>query len=190
MKKALFVMMIGTAALVSSCGNKKAAEEQLVSGINPEYLDTTVSPTEDFYQYACGGWMAKNPLTDEYARFGTFDKLREDNREQIKGVIEEIAKKDNAKGSIEQKIGDLYNLGMDSAAVEQQGAKPIEADLKKVNDLKALPDLTTYLADAALSGSSLLFGIFGEANPDDSKQCIAWMWQTGLGIDDRDYHPQ
>ncbi|MFC2309057.1 MAG: hypothetical protein ACFNUH_07945 [Bacteroidota bacterium] len=97
MKKTLFVMMIGTAALVSSCGNKKAAEEQLVSGINPEYLDTTVSPTEDFYQYACGGWMAKNPLTDEYARFGTFDKLREDNREQIKGVIEEIAKKDNAK---------------------------------------------------------------------------------------------
>ena len=72
MKKALFVMMIGTAALVSSCGNPKAAEEQLVSGINPEYLDTTVSPTEDFYQYACGGWMAKNPLTDEYARFGTF----------------------------------------------------------------------------------------------------------------------
>ena len=188
MKKALFVMIIGTAALVSSCGNKKAAEEQLVSGINPEYLDTTVSPTEDFYQYACGGWMAKNPLTDEYARFGTFDKLREDNREQIKGVIEEIAKKDNAKGSIEQKIGDLYNLGMDSAAVEQQGAKPIEAELKKVNDLKALPDLTTYLADAALSGSSLLFGIFGEANPDDSKQCIAWMWQTGLGIGDRDYY--
>ena len=77
---------------------------------------------------------------------------------------------------------------MDSAAVEQQGAKPIEADLKKVNDLKALPDLTTYLADAALSGSSLLFGIFGEANPDDSKQCIAWMWQTGLGIGDRDYY--
>jgi len=74
------------------------------------------------------------------------------------------------------------------AAVEQQGAKPIEADLKKVNDLKALPDLTTYLADAALSGSSLLFGIFGEANPDDSKQCIAWMWQTGLGIGDRDYY--
>ncbi|MFC2309155.1 MAG: M13 family metallopeptidase [Bacteroidota bacterium] len=127
-------------------------------------------------------------LTDEYARFGTFDKLREDNREQIKGVIEEIAKKDNAKGSIEQKIGDLYNLGMDSAAVEQQGAKPIEADLKKVNDLKALPDLTAYLADAALSGSSLLFGVFGEANPDDSKQCIAWMWQTGLGIGDRDYY--
>ena len=77
---------------------------------------------------------------------------------------------------------------MDSAAVEQQGAKPIEADLKKLNDLKALPDLTTYLADAALSGSSLLFGIFGEANPDDSKQCIAWMWQTGLGIGDRDYY--
>ena len=77
---------------------------------------------------------------------------------------------------------------MDSAAVEQQGAKPIEAELKKVNALKALPDLTAYLADAALSGSSLLFGVFGEANPDDSKQCIAWMWQTGLGIGDRDYY--
>ncbi len=181
-------MMIGTAALISSCGGKKHAEEQLVSGINPEYLDTTVLPSEDFYQYACGGWMAKNPLTDEYARFGTFDKLREDNREQIKSLIEEIAAKENTQGSIEQKIGDLYNMGMDSVAIEQQGAEPIVAGLKTVNELKSINDLTAYLSNIASSGSYLFFGLFGNANPDDSEQCIAWVWQTGLGIGDRDYY--
>ncbi len=181
-------MMIGTAALISSCGGKKHAEEQLVSGINPEYLDTTVLPSEDFYQYACGGWMAKNPLTDEYARFGTFDKLREDNREQIKSLIEEIAAKENTQGSIEQKIGDLYNMGMDSVAIEQQGAEPIVAGLKTVNELKSVNDLTAYLSKIASSGSYLFFGLFGNANPDDSEQCIAWVWQTGLGIGDRDYY--
>ncbi len=180
-------MMIGVSALAVSCGGKQTTEK-LTSGINPEYLDTTASPADDFYQYACGGWMAKNPLTDEYARFGTFDKLREDNREQIKGIIEEVSTKENTPGSIEQKIGDLYNLGMDSVTIEKQGAEPISADLKKINDLKSIEDLTGYISEAALSGSSLFFGIFGNADPNDSKQCIAWVWQTGLGIGDRDYY--
>ncbi len=180
-------MMIGVSALAASCRGKQTTEK-LVSGINPEYLDTTVSPADDFYRYACGGWMAANPLTDEYARFGTFDKLREDNREQIKGIIEEVSTKENAKGSIEQKIGDLYNLGMDSTAIEALGADPLAEDLNRVNGIKNLNELTVVLAESASEGSSLLFRLFGNADPDNSKQCIAWVWQSGLGIGDRDYY--
>jgi len=184
MKKTFITIMIGTALFAASCGQKK----QLKSGINPDYLDTSVLPSEDFYQYACGGWMKNNPLTGEYARFGAFDKLAEDNRKQVNDLISEIAEKTHKSGTPEQKIGDLYNLGMDSATIEKQGAEPIQKDLKKIAAMKNINDLTAYLAENALYGATPLFGLFAEANPDDSKQCIAWIWQTGLGIGDRDYY--
>ena len=96
--------------MIASCQNSP----KMTSGIDTNNLDTTVQAGADFYQFASGGWMKNNPLTDEYSRFGSFDKLAENNREQLKGLIEEIAAKPAANGSVEQKIKDLYNLAMDS----------------------------------------------------------------------------
>ena len=185
MKKVIYAAMISTAIVATSCGNNKP---ERTSGIRFSDLDTTVSPTEDFYQYACGGWMKNHPLTAEYARYGSFDKLAEDNQEQLKGLITEIAKDNHKKGSIPQKIGDLYNLGMDSATIEKQGAEPLKAELKSIAEMRQKSELTNKLALYAQEGGSPLFSIFGEANPNNSKECIAWVWQTGLGIGDRDYY--
>ncbi len=185
MKKVIYAAMITTAIVATSCGNNKP---ERTSGIRFSDLDTTVSPTEDFYQYACGGWMKNHPLTAEYARYGSFDKLAEDNQEQLKGLITEIAKDNHKKGSIPQKIGDLYNLGMDSVTIEKQGAEPLKAELKSIAAMHQKSELTNKLALYAQEGGSPLFSIFGEANPNNSKECIAWVWQTGLGIGDRDYY--
>ena len=76
--------------MVTGCNNKNSNEE-LQSGINRANLDTTANPKDDFYQYACGGWMKLHPLPSEYARYGSFDKLAEDNQQQIKDLVLELA---------------------------------------------------------------------------------------------------
>ena len=105
-------------------------DTKYTSGIHMENLDTSVLPGTSFYQYACGGWMKNNPLTDEYSRFGSFDLLAENNREQLHTLITELAKESNKAGSIAQKIGDLYNLAMNEAKLNAEGVQPIKKELK------------------------------------------------------------
>ena len=126
--------------MTPSCNNNK-----LSSGIDLKNLDTTAVPGTDFYQFACGGWMKNNPLTGEYSRFGSFDLLAENNRKQLRELIEEIASKPAEKGSVEQKIGDLYNLAMDSVKLNKDGIKPVENQLKAIASLKSTQELTKLL---------------------------------------------
>jgi len=185
MKKLFFGALIALILTTISCSMKKA---ELTSGINFANLDTTVSPTADFYRYACGGWMDKHPLTGEYARYGTFDKLAEDNREQLKDLITSIAAEKNEMNSIKQKIGDIYNLGMDTATIEKQAAEPLQEELKTIVAMKSKEQLPAMMADMYLLGMNPFLGIFGEADPVNSSMNIAWIWQSGLGIGDRDYY--
>ena len=184
MKKHFF-WALSALLVILSCSMKP---KELTSGIDFANLDTSVSPTVDFYRYACGGWMDKHPLTGEYARYGSFDKLAEDNRVQLKDLITSIAEKNHEKNSIQQKIGDLYNLGMDTKTIEKQGGAPLENELKMIAEMTSKEQLPGIMANMQLTGSNPFFGIFGEADPENSSINIAWVWQTGLGIGDRDYY--
>lgn len=128
MKKEL--MFIATAvAVMASCQSCK--KDQQPKGIDAANLDTEVSPKADFYDYACGGWMKANPLKPEYSRFGTFDVLGENSRQQVRDLVEELSKKtDVENGTNAQKVRDLYNLGLDSVKLNEQGAAPVLADAK------------------------------------------------------------
>ncbi len=182
-------MICAILCLLSSCKSKQKGEEvTLTSGIDLSNLDTTASPNDDFYQFACGGWMKNNPLKPEYSRYGSFDVLAENNQLQLKEIITETAAQQNEQGTVAQKIGDLYNMGMDSVTIEQQGAEPIQEELKTIADMKDLKGLTAMLADMSMNGLNPFLGIFGEADPDNSSMNIAWLWQSGLGIGDRDYY--
>ena len=110
-------------------------------GIKLENMDKSAKPGTDFYQYACGGWMEKNPLRPEFSRYGSFDVVSEENQKRIREIIEGLAAKPQEKGSLGQKIGDLYALRMDSVRQNKDGVKPVMADLKRVADVKTTAEL-------------------------------------------------
>jgi len=181
------IVVIGAMSAMMSYG-QSGEDVKLTSGINKEFLDAKVSPSEDFYQYACGGWMKLYPLKAEFSRYGSFDKLGEDNQEKLKNLITELAANKNQSGSVAQKIGDLYGLGMDSVKLQKQGAKPVMPLLKEIAKLSGRQSIERKIADLHLCGIHPFFGIFGEADPENSNMNIAWMWQTGMGMGDRDYY--
>jgi len=179
------ILTIATMALIATGCHKKA---ELTSGINLDNLDTTVSPLEDFYQYACGGWMKNHPLDAEHSRYGSFDFLAEENQKQLKGIIDSVSANKNEAGSIADKIATLYNIGMDSVRLQEQGCEPLKPYLEEINNLKTREDIWNEIIKMHHRGNHVFFGVFGEADKDDAKQCIAWAYQTGLGLGDRDYY--
>ena len=158
------------------------------AGIRIENLDKATDPSVDFYQFACGGWMKSHPLTGEYSRFGSFDKLAEDNREQLKGLIEEIAGRKNAPGTVAQKIGDLYNLAMDSTRRNAEGVAPLKPWLDRVRAIKDKKELSTLLPEMMLSGVDPFFGVYVGADVMDSKRNLFATYQGGLSLGERDYY--
>ena len=166
---------------------KPKKPKKTTSGVTASNLDKTVKPTADFYQYACGGWMANNPLGDEYARYGSFDVLGENNQKQLQDLVTKIATQKNAPGTVEQKVGDFYNTAMNTESINKQGAQPLQPELQNIAKMQR-NDLSVKMAKMLMDGSSPFFALFGSADPDNSSMTIAHIWQSGLGIGDRDYY--
>ena len=163
-------------------------KSEKVPAIDMSYLDLSVAPGTDFNQYANGGWIKNNPLKAEYARFGSFDQLREDNVERLNGLFAEMSKLNPAKGSVDQKIVDLYKLGLDSTRLNAEGAEPVKDELRMIYSAGDKKELVAVLAKLNLAGGGGFFGMGVDADLMDSNKQVLYLGQSGLGMGDRDYY--
>jgi len=186
MKKNKFIIAAMAASAVIACTDNKKMDN--TAGIKPENLDTTAVAGDDFYQYACGGWMATHPLTAEYARYGSFDKLAEDNREQLKGLIDEITAADNPQGTNAQKIADLYNLYMDTVRRDREGIEPIKPVLARIAAITDRSQLFKEMVNLTFEGVDGYFGMYVGADMMNSKNNIVQIGQGGLTLGQKEYY--
>ena len=180
----LYLPVLALALTTVACGGGKKD----VAGIDPANLDTTVMPGTDFYQYACGGWMKAHPLTAEYARFGSFDLLAENNREQLKSLIGELAAKPEAPGSVAQKIGDLYNVAMDSVKLNADGVEPIRGELEKIAAITDVKEMSEIVAEMRRKGFDAYFVLGVGADEKNSAMNIVYAYQSGMSLGEREYY--
>lgn len=181
------VMLIAGVVGLNSCGNQKKAADK-VPALDPANMDLSVKPGADFFRYANGGWMKNNPLKAEYARYGIFDKLANDNLEQLRTIFDEAAKMDQTKGSIPQKITTMYNMGMDSVTLNKQGAEPIREQLAQLTAIKDNAELTKMIASMHRQGMFPYFMTMVDSDEKNSDMSIAMLYQGGIGMSDRDYY--
>ena len=158
-------------------------------GIKLENMDRTVQPGTDFYQYACGEWMRKNPLRPEFASYGSFDVIVEENQKRIREIVEELSSQPQEKGSLGQKIGDIYAMRMDSVRQNRDGVAPVMVDLKRVAAVKTTAELIALINQMNTEGVGFgeLWGYYVGADMMESTQNLLELSQGGYTIE-RDYY--
>ncbi len=162
--------------------------------IDPASLDASVDPCVDFYAYSCGGWMKANPIPADQAAWSVYSKLQDQNRNNVRQILEAAAKPGASRTPNEQKMGDYYASCMDEKSIEAAGLEPLRGDLKRIDEIGSLNDLADFLVrfhpqDLSIYfGQSAFFTVGSEQDAKNSTETIASVDQGGLGLPDRDYY--
>ena len=168
---------------LGACTTKESMESKLFAN-----LDTTQAPGTNFFDYATGGWSKANPITDEYSRYGQFDALREKSREQLKELVLEQAAVKSEPGSNAQKVGDLYNMVMDSTLRNEQGTAPVKPLMDEIAALKNREDIVTLVAKNYRVGIGGMFGTGIGTDIMNSNNNQLGLYQGGISLPEKEYY--
>ncbi|MBT8444417.1 MAG: M13 family metallopeptidase, partial [Gammaproteobacteria bacterium] len=192
----MYKTIIGAVALtvLAACGQQQqptqAVEDaqQLRSGILVENMDTKVRPGDDFFSYVNGKWVADTEIPADKSSYSVFSSLNDEAQERVKQIIEESASGDFAKGSDEQKVGDLYKSFMDWDTRNAKGVAPLQPELDRIDAIATHDEVAVYFASAVMRGLDAPFAIAQFADLKDPKHYGIYMFQSGLGLPDREYY--
>jgi putative endopeptidase len=156
--------------------------------IDPKNFDLSVKPQDDFNLYANGGWMKANPIPPEQTSWGAFNEVDERNKANLRKILERVSAKTTGATAVEKIVGDFYATGMDEAAIDAAGIKPLAADLARIAALKNAAEVQAEIARFHQRAIRVPFLIASEPDPKNSSQVIAGFGQGGLGLPERDYY--
>jgi len=180
-----YYCIITAVILFTAC---QAPEKKETPDFLAENIDTTVNPATDFFAYANGGWLKKNPIPTDQSAWGVGYLVQLDTYNRLRLINEKAAAENSVPGSISQKIGDFWISGMDSAGIEKQGLQPLQPDLLKIEKIGSLSDLIRVSAGLQKKGVELLMGEGVFQDEKKSDQMAFHLSQGGLGMPDRDYY--
>jgi len=188
MRVRLSLVLLIVATTVPSSGQSASPASTTGHGFDLTQLDRAADPCVDFYQYACGGWRAKNPLPDDKVRWGRYDEMAERNREKLRTILEAAAQPSPSRSPVERQVGDYYAACMDESLVEQKGRGPLQTYLDPIDRIQTKTDLAAAIAVLHRNGISAFFTFNAEPDLRNANNVIAGVDQGGLGLPDRDYY--
>ena len=184
----LGVSCLAVASMLASCGQQKDGEAARKSFIATENFDSSVKPGDNFFLFVNGKWIKSTEIPATETGAGSFNDLYNRTKANLKGIIEDAAKSSAAAGSIEQKVGDFYTAGMDSATIDKRGYEPVKPYLAKIDAIKDAKDVIAYVAEDQVENKNTLFAQGFNADEKNSGMNIAIYYQGGIGLPDRDYY--
>jgi predicted metalloendopeptidase len=179
---------VAVAAAFAVLGSRlTAAPAPLISAADRSYMDLSAAPCQDFYAYANGAYD-KVPIPAEYSLYGVNQEINERNYAILKDILETSAGEGAPKGTVSQRVGDFYASGMDEAAIENAGLKPLQPLLDAVDAVRGPGDLPAVLGLLQGEQVEAAFYIGFQQDDKDSASMITLLWQGGLGLPERDYY--
>ena len=174
--------------MMTACATNNAETGDVVPAIDKNNFDEAINLKDDFYQWATGGWQKNNPLKPEFSRYGSFDVLRENNEVRINDLFKAMTESKAAFGSVEQKISDLYKMGLDEERLNKEGAEPIRAAVEAILATTDREALIASIPALHTDGIGVFFAAYPAADLADSNMTILYLEQGGLGMGNRDYY--
>ena len=185
MKINRFIPMVAFASISLTAFGQS---QSLRSGIDLTNMNNSIRPQDDFFQYACGGWMKKNPLPAAYSRYGSFDVLGEENDKRINEILKELLENTYAEGTVERKLSDLYKMAMDEKRRNAEGTSPVKPILDKMEKAKNINDLFKLQLSLIPYGDNEFFGTYIAADEKNAAMNIVNVVQGGITLGQKEYY--